>query len=348
MRQRLDGAAQLLLNRWVAAHADIDAFHVYSPYSPEVSAALRLRLLTLLRRRFRITPSPSPLLLSSRIISRRSLSLAILVVGPTIRLGHQSARRRFHAATEVIAGAKARVVNNRSARLPLRDVAGVLISPDLADRHGEAFQGLRDALALLGDQRERLPASLDRRHAAILQAQRAGGKAGHNRAANRNAGVAVLFCLMRRSVLINASLISVWVCVGLYFRCIGAGREQWIEQLQVQSISEVSAACPEEQLEHFFEQACRRDFRSVGASSPDRRGRVFLDTELASPQSARPAACAPGLMVALRPGSPIRRIRLLPNVVYAVGVIEDALADRIVIEGVDGEVAALRVFFRVP
>ncbi|MNG03789.1 hypothetical protein D3C84_868840 [compost metagenome] len=31
---------------------------------------------------------------------------------------------------------------------------------------------------------------------------------------------------------------------------------------------------------------------------------------------------------------------------YAVGVVEDALADRIVIQGVDGEVAALRVFFQ--
>ncbi|MNP44958.1 hypothetical protein D3C76_1388460 [compost metagenome] len=31
---------------------------------------------------------------------------------------------------------------------------------------------------------------------------------------------------------------------------------------------------------------------------------------------------------------------------YAVGVVEDALADRIVVQGVDGEVAALRVFFQ--
>ncbi|CRM73630.1 hypothetical protein [Pseudomonas sp. 22 E 5] len=31
---------------------------------------------------------------------------------------------------------------------------------------------------------------------------------------------------------------------------------------------------------------------------------------------------------------------------YAIGVIEDALADRVVIQGVDGEVAALRVFFQ--
>nr|BFE94114.1 hypothetical protein GCM10020185_46500 [Pseudomonas brassicacearum subsp. brassicacearum] len=36
----------------------------------------------------------------------------------------------------------------------------------------------------------------------------------------------------------------------------------------------------------------------------------------------------------------------IANVVYAVGVIEDALADRIVIQGVDGEVAALRVFLQ--
>jgi len=32
--------------------------------------------------------------------------------------------------------------------------------------------------------------------------------------------------------------------------------------------------------------------------------------------------------------------------VHAVGVIENALADRIVVQGIDGEVAALRVFFQ--
>lgn len=36
----------------------------------------------------------------------------------------------------------------------------------------------------------------------------------------------------------------------------------------------------------------------------------------------------------------------IANVVHAVGVIEDALAHRVVIQGVDGEVAALRVFFQ--
>lgn len=36
----------------------------------------------------------------------------------------------------------------------------------------------------------------------------------------------------------------------------------------------------------------------------------------------------------------------IADVVYAVGVIEDAFADRIVIQGIDGEVAALRVFFQ--
>ena len=34
------------------------------------------------------------------------------------------------------------------------------------------------------------------------------------------------------------------------------------------------------------------------------------------------------------------------NVVYAVGVIEDALADRIVIQGIDREVSTLGVFFQ--
>src|SRR5450830_1497837 len=77
LRQRFDSAAQLLLRgRQIAAHADVDAFHVYSPAAPEASPALRLRLLPLRRRFFGPSLTPSPLLPSSRIISRRSLSLA--------------------------------------------------------------------------------------------------------------------------------------------------------------------------------------------------------------------------------------------------------------------------------
>ena len=77
LRQRVKSAAQLLFRgREVAAHADVDAFHVYSPAAPEASAALRLRLAPLRRRFFGPSPAPSPLLPRSRIISRRSLSLA--------------------------------------------------------------------------------------------------------------------------------------------------------------------------------------------------------------------------------------------------------------------------------
>ena len=38
--------------------------------------------------------------------------------------------------------------------------------------------------------------------------------------------------------------------------------------------------------------------------------------------------------------------QVIADVVYAVGVVKNALADRIVVQGVDGEVAALRVFFQ--
>lgn len=34
------------------------------------------------------------------------------------------------------------------------------------------------------------------------------------------------------------------------------------------------------------------------------------------------------------------------DIVHAIGVVEDALADRVVVQGIDGEVATLRVFFR--
>jgi hypothetical protein len=51
----------------------------------------------------------------------------------------------------------------------------------------------------------------DRRHATFLQAQHAGRQGWPQQAANRNAGVTGLPCLTRRSVLVSASLINVWV-----------------------------------------------------------------------------------------------------------------------------------------
>ncbi|MNP22288.1 hypothetical protein D3C76_1149520 [compost metagenome] len=71
------------------------------------------------------------------------------------------------------------------------------------------------------------------------------GRAGQSRAANRNAGVTGLFCLIRRSVLIRASLIRVWVYVGLYSSASALAGNSGSNNCRSTSISNVSAAWPE-------------------------------------------------------------------------------------------------------
>lgn len=151
---------------------------------------------------------------------------------------------------------------------------------------------------------------------------------------------------MRKSVLVSASLISVCV-IRVVIQCVGAGREQRGEQLQIdQHLEGDRTVSGEEQLEHFFEQARRGDLAQHRCQFADRLNGVFFDAEIEfgcethGPQHAYRVFLVTLLWIANQAD------QVIANVVYAVGVIENALADRIVIQGVDGEVAALRVFFQ--
>ncbi|MNI79570.1 hypothetical protein D3C73_1360370 [compost metagenome] len=77
-----------------------------------------------------------------------------------------------------------------------------------------------------------------------------------------------MFCLMRRSVLINASLISVWVYVGLYSSASALAGNSGSNNCRSTSISNVSAAWPERN--NFSTSSNRRAdgiSRSIGARS---------------------------------------------------------------------------------
>ncbi|MCY1431544.1 hypothetical protein D9M71_475160 [compost metagenome] len=131
------------------------------------------------------------------------------------------------------------------------------------------------------------------------------------------------------------------------FQCFGAGREQWIEQLQVdQHFKRVGGMAGEEQLEHLFEQTSRRDLAQHRRQAADRQGAVFFDAEVQlGGETHGPQHPYRVFLVALRRIAD-QADQVIADVVYAVGVVEDAFADRIVIQGIDGEVATLRVFFQ--
>ncbi|MNZ54358.1 hypothetical protein D3C78_722570 [compost metagenome] len=133
----------------------------------------------------------------------------------------------------------------------------------------------------------------------------------------------------------------------IVLQCFGAGREQWIEQLQVdQHLESIGRMPREEQLQYFFEQAGRRDLAQHRCQAADRQGAVLLDAEVELGGEAHGAQHAHRVFLVALGRVADQADQAVADVVYAVGVIENALADRVVIQGIDGEVAALRVFFQ--
>ncbi|MNL20558.1 hypothetical protein D3C87_1418150 [compost metagenome] len=131
------------------------------------------------------------------------------------------------------------------------------------------------------------------------------------------------------------------------FQRLGTGREQRIEQLQVdQHLEGVRGMAGEEQLEYFFEQTGRRDIAQRLCQVADRQGAVLFDAEIQLGGETHRAQHPDRVFLVALLRIADQANQLIADVVYAVGVVEDALADRIVIQGVDGEVAALRVFFQ--
>ncbi|MNY30944.1 hypothetical protein D3C86_1650810 [compost metagenome] len=131
------------------------------------------------------------------------------------------------------------------------------------------------------------------------------------------------------------------------FQRIGTGREQRGEQLQIDQHFEGDCAVSrKEQLEHFFEQACRRDLAQHRRQFTDRLHGVLFDAEVELGGKTHGAQHAHRVFLVALLRITDQTDQVIADVVYAIGVIEDALTDRIVIQGVDGEVAALRVFFQ--
>nr|GFC68926.1 hypothetical protein [Tanacetum cinerariifolium] len=128
---------------------------------------------------------------------------------------------------------------------------------------------------------------------------------------------------------------------------LGARREQRFEQFQVnQHLERWLGIAIEEQLEHFFEQARRWNITQHRRQRSNRRRTVLLDAEIKlggethSAQHSHRVFFIALLRIANQPDETIA------DVVYAVGEIEHAFGDRVVIQGVDGEVATLCVFFQ--
>ncbi len=187
----------------------------------------------------------------------------------------------------------------------------------------------------------------DWRHAALLQAQHARRqRRPQQRSKEERRGYR--FVLLDAQVGVGQGFADQRVRIfRVVFQRVGAGREQRGEQLQIDEHFESDRAVTrEEQLEHFFEQPRRWNLAQHRRQFADRLHGVLLDTEVElggethRPQHAHRVFLVTLLRVADQPD------QMIADVMYAVGVVEDALADRIVIQGVDGEVAALRVFFQ--
>ena len=102
----------------------------------------------------------------------------------------------------------------------------------------------------------------------------------------------------------------------------------------------------EEQLEHFVEQASRRNLVQQASQARDGRGAVLFDIEVElggktdGPQHAHRVFLVAFFRVANQANQAIA------DVMHAVSVIEDAFAAGIQVQGVDGEVAALGIVFQ--
>ena len=102
----------------------------------------------------------------------------------------------------------------------------------------------------------------------------------------------------------------------------------------------------EEQLEAFLEQACGRNLAQQRGQFADRLEGVLLDTEVQLGGKAHCAQHAHRVFLVAVGRVADQTQQTVADVMHAIGVVQNALADRIVVQGVDGEIAALRVFFQ--
>ncbi|MNQ83814.1 hypothetical protein D3C85_989160 [compost metagenome] len=187
----------------------------------------------------------------------------------------------------------------------------------------------------------------DRRHAALLQLRRAGGQGRPEQGGEEERGSDGL-ALVDTLVGIGQGLADQSAGVlGVSLQGRGAGREQRCEEVVFhQQFEGALGLSAEEQLEHFVEQARRGNLSQHGGQAADRRGAVLLDIETQLGGEARGPQHAHRVFLIALLGDADQPHQAIADVMHAVCVVEDALGGRVVIQRIDGEVAALGVVFQ--
>ncbi|MNZ78588.1 hypothetical protein D3C78_971680 [compost metagenome] len=128
----------------------------------------------------------------------------------------------------------------------------------------------------------------------------------------------------------------------------GAGREQRGEQVVLaEQVEGAFALAGEQQLEDLVEQACRGNVVEQAGQAADRRGAVLLDVEVQLGGEAHRTQHAHRVLEVTLLRIADQAHQAVADVVHAVGVVEDVLAGRVVVQRIDGEVAALGVVFLI-
>ena len=212
--------------------------------------------------------------------------------------------------------------------------------PDLAHGDGEAL-GNRGALALLPD--DVVGGFLhrrNRRHAAVLQLQYAGRQGRPEQGGEKERGRHRL-ALLDAQVGIGQRVADQRAGIlGVALQRGGAGGEQRRKQVVFEQQLEGPLAA-EEQLERLVEQAGRGDAVEQLGQVGDGPAlwRSISKSSLAAKRTAR--SMRTGLVALL--GIADQANQAIADVVHAAGVVEDALAGRVVVQRIDGEVPALGV-----
>ncbi len=187
----------------------------------------------------------------------------------------------------------------------------------------------------------------NRWHAALLGAQYL-GRQGRPEQRGKQECRRDRFVLLDAQVGVDQGIADQCMGVGrVVFQRLGTGREQRFEQFKVHQHFKGGSSMPgEEQFEHFFEQACRRNIAQHRCQRANRLGAVLFDAEVQLGSKAHRTQHAHRVFLVALFGVADQADQTVTNVVYAIGVIQNTLADRIVIQRVDREVATLGVLFK--
>ncbi|MNO99959.1 hypothetical protein D3C76_917440 [compost metagenome] len=187
----------------------------------------------------------------------------------------------------------------------------------------------------------------DRRHAARLKLRCAGGQGWPEQGGEEERGSDRL-ALVDALVGVGQGLADQAAGVfGVTFQGCGACREQRCQEVVFhQQLEGALGLSTEEQLEHFVEQARRGNLAQHGGQAADGRGAVLLDIETQLGGEARGPQHAHRVFLVALLGDADQPHQAIADVMHAVCVVEDALGGRVVIQRIDGEVAALGVVFQ--